>query len=131
MVRGDGTLLLICPSLKQKETRPQWYRDEGIVPELWLRYPGGEYFRIGASRHYEGVRGNAIIYWVPATRQFMSFDLSTRQLTKLQDYKSPPFQDVTRGVAIDKDGRHLMLGHKVDGNWHYVSMALEPEQLLE
>jgi len=131
MVHGDGTLLLICPSLDEKATHSQWSRDTGVVPELWVRYPGGEYHRIGASRHYEGVRGNAIIYWIAGTRQFMSYDLSTRELTALQGYKYPPFQDVTTGVGIDKDGRHLLLGHKLDGNWHYVTMALDPQRLME
>ena len=131
MVRGDGTLLLICPSEEQKAGHTQWYRDAAIVPELWVRYPGGEYRRIGASRHYEGVDGDAVIYWIPLSRQFMSYDLSTRQLTPLKDYKYPPIHDLSTGVRIDPDGRHLLLGRKRGGNWHYVSLALDPRPLAE
>ena len=131
MIRNDGTLLLICPSLEDKDRNPQWQRSVGIIPELWVRYPGGEYYRAGASRHYTGIRGDDIIYWIPDTRRYMAFDLITRNTTWLQDYKRPPFQDVTRGIAIDDDGRHLLLGQKRDADWHYVSIGLEPEQLME
>ena len=131
MVRDDGTLLLICPSVEEKDRNPQWHRDTGVIPELWVRYPGGEYYRIAASRHYEGTMGDEIIYWVPQTRRFMAFDLNTREITGMEDYKHPPFQDVTIGVRVDNDGRHLLLGHKKGGNWHYVSIGPDPEQFME
>lgn len=131
MIRDDGTLLLICPSLEEKDHNSQWHRDQGIIPELWVRYPGGKYYRIAASRHYEGTKGDEILYWIPQTRRYMAFDLTTRETSELKDYKHPPFQDVIEGITIDDDGRHLLLGHKRDGNWQYVSTGLEPEQFMK
>lgn len=131
MIRDDGTLLLICPSLEEKNRNPHWRRDPGVIPELWVRYPGGDYYRIAASRHYEGMERDKIIYWIPRTRRYMDFDLNTRETTGMKDYKHPPFQDVTGGVMVDNDGRHLLLGHKEGGNWRYVSIGLEPEQFIE
>lgn len=46
-------------------------------------------------------------------------------------YKRPPFQDVNKGITIENDGRHLVPGHKRDGNWNFVSIALAAGLLVE
>ena len=126
MVRGDGTLLLICPSIQEKERNVHWHRDTGVIPELWVRYPDGGYHRIAANRHYEGVSDGAIIYWIPGSRRFMSYDLSSRKSSERADYKYPPYQEVIVDVVPAEEGRRLDLGHKLDGRWIYEPLDLDP-----
>lgn len=125
MIRDDGTLLLISPSIEQKARTPQWTREASIVPELWVRYADGEYVKIASSRHYEGMRDNEVIYWIPQTRQFKSFDLVSRKKKDLADYKYPPYEDVSIGVSIGDKGQRLELGHKRDGVWEYTPIKID------
>lgn len=131
MIRDDGILLLISPSIEQKARTPNWSRETSIVPELWVRYADGDYVKIGASRHYERMRGNEVIYWIPQTRQFKSFDLVSRKNRDLADYKYPPYEDVNIGVSIGDMGQTLELGHKRDGRWEYSPIEIDIEILKE
>ena len=129
MIRNDGTLLLISPSIEQKARTSNWSREASIVPELWVRYADGDYVKIGASRHYERMRGNEVIYWIPQTRQFKSFDLISRKNKYLAGYKYPPYEDVSIGVSIGDMGQTLELGHKRGGKWEYTPIAIDSEIL--
>ena len=48
------------------------------------------------------------------------------ELTAPRGYKYPPFQDLIKNSAIDKDASHPLLGHQRDGHRYYVALALDP-----
>jgi len=56
----------------------------------------------------------------------MSDHLSMHEITAPRGYKYPPFQDLIKNSAIDKDASHPLLGHQRDGHRYYVALALDP-----
>jgi hypothetical protein len=126
---AHGTLIFVTPSLQQAQaSNPQ--RQPGYVPEIWARTPAGDYLKVATSNHYERVRNGEVIYWMPDTRDFMAFSLSTRNTRVLPGYKTPPYAgDVSRGVNLAPDRKSIQYGVKLGGSWQYQPLPLDSKQL--
>lgn len=129
LVRPDGTLLFITPSLQESENADLQSRPD-FKPEIWVRLPSGEYLKIAASHHYERVAGDDVIFWDLGTREFRAYSLTHRATRVLPDYRTPPYQDtITRGVKPSSDRKRLEFGTKTGDSWSYLPMPLNPADL--
>ncbi len=128
LAASDGTLVFITPSLQQARTANVRH-ESGFVPEIWVRTPRGEYLKVAACNHYERVEQGDVIYWMPDTREFMAFSLVERTTRVLPNYRTPPYQDVTRGASLTSDRQGLQYGEKVNGQWSYQPLAMDPSKL--
>jgi hypothetical protein len=110
-----------------KDSRP--YRNSRLVPEIWVRTPGGDYVKAGLSAHYQCTTNGEVIYWEPSTRDFMAFSITNRTTRKATEFKVPGYEDVTQGAILSSDQKRLEFGVKVNGQWKYESLALNPGDL--
>jgi len=128
LVDGDGTLVFVTLSLEEsKDSRA--YRNGRLVPEIWVRTSGGDYVKAAVSAHYQCTRNGEVIYWEPSTRDFMAFSITHRTTRKATEFKVPAYEDVTQGVILSSDQKGLEFGVKVNGQWKYESLDLEPSGL--
>jgi hypothetical protein len=81
---AHGTLIFVTPSLQAGAGAQSRSASPDYVPEIWARTPAGDYLKVAASNHYERVRNGEVIYWMPDTRDFMAFSLSTRHARALR-----------------------------------------------
>ena len=124
----DGTLIFITLSLDEAKD-PSAYRDRALVPEIWVRTPAGDYWKVVASAHYQELLKGEVIYWEQSTREFMAFSIASRKSRKMPEYKVRGYQDVTEGVTLSSDRKGLQHGVKVAGQWQYQALALSPDLL--
>ena len=59
----------------------------------------------------------------------MGFSITTRTTRKATEFKVPGYEDVTQGVILSSDQKGLEFGVKVNGQWKYESLDLEPNGL--
>jgi hypothetical protein len=128
LVDGDGTLVFVTLSLEEAKDSGA-YRYSRAVPEIWVRTSGGDYVKAAVSAHYQCTRNGEVIYWEPSTRDFMAFSINNRTTRKATEFKVPGYEDVTQGVILSSDQKGLEFGVKVNGQWKYESLALEPSGL--
>jgi hypothetical protein len=128
LVDGDGTLVFVNLSLEEAKD-PGAYRYSRAVPEIWVRTSGGDYVKAAVSAHYQCTRNGEVIYWEPSTRDFMAFSIANRTTRKATEFKVPGYKDVTQGVILSSDQKGLEFGVKVNGQWKYESLDLEPSGL--
>jgi hypothetical protein len=128
MVDPDGTLVFVTLSLEEAE-ESRAYRNRRLTPEIWVRTPAGDYLKAATSAHYERTRNGEVIYWEPATREFMAFSIAERATRKAPEFKVPDYEDVTEGVILSSDHKALEFGVKADGQWKYQRLDLNPEML--
>jgi hypothetical protein len=105
------------------------HRNSRLVPEIWVRTPGGDYVKAAVSAHYQSTRNGEVIYWELSTRTFMAFSISHRTTRRAVEFKVAGFEDVTKGVILSSDRQRLEFGTKVNGQWKYESIGLEPSEL--
>jgi hypothetical protein len=128
LVDTTGTLVFVTLSLEEaKDSSAR--RNNTLVPEIWVRTPGGDYMKAAISAHYQCVRNNEVIYWEPSTRDFMAFSIANRTTRKAPEFKVPDYKDVTEGVSLSSDRKTLEFGIKVDGQWKYKPLDLKLEVL--
>ena len=128
LVDGEGTLVFVTLSLEEaKDSRP--HRNSRVVPEIWVRTPVGDYLKAAVSAHYQCERNGEVIYWEPSTRDFMAFSISGRTTRKATEFKVAEYEDVTQGVILSSDRKKLEFGVKVNGEWKYELLDLEPNRL--
>jgi hypothetical protein len=122
MADARGTLLFI--------TRPLG-SGKGGEGDAWIqvRFPDGEHVRVARTSHFERMEGDDLVYWMPETRRFFAFNLSSRGTRELPGYRVPPYQDVTEGVLVETGGQRIMLGRKDGGAWEYVPLAIDIDRL--
>jgi hypothetical protein len=125
LVDENGTLVFVTAPLQPPEVRTA-SRDTAPIPEIWVRTPNGQLLKAAVSAHYECTKNGELIYWDPATRTFLGYSISTHQTRTLAGYKQPGYQDVTKGVIVGSDRRHLELGDKFNGEWHYRPLEVTP-----
>lgn len=94
-----------------------------------VRYPDGEHVLVAATNHFERIEGGRVVYWMPGTRQFMAFDLATRETSLLPGYRTPGYADVTRGVTTGSGGAVLRHGVKRGGVWQYTDIPVSHDDL--
>jgi hypothetical protein len=128
LVDGNGTLVFVTLSLEEAKDSGA-YRNGRLVPEIWVRTPGGDYVKAAVSAHYQCTRNGEVIYWEPSTRDFMAFSITNRTTRKATEFKVPGYEDVTQGVILSSDQKGLDFGVKVNGQWKYESLELEPSGL--
>ena len=128
LVDTNGTLVFVTVSLGEAK-EPGAYRNNALLPEIWVRTNGGDYVKVAASAHYEGTKNGEVIYWEPSTRDFKAFSIAGRTTRKASEYKVPGYEDVTEGVILSSDRKGLEYGVKVAGQWKYRLLDLKPEQL--
>jgi len=133
LVDSAGTLVFV--TLSQQEAKEfnslnsSAYQNSGRVPDIWVRTATGDYAKVAASAHYECARNGEVIYWEPATRDFMAFSIAHRTTRKAPEYKTPGYVDVTEGVILSSDKKALEFGVKVSGRWNYELLDLKPNLL--
>jgi hypothetical protein len=125
LVDDNGTLVFLTSPL-QRTQGSVTSQDDPSVPEIWVRTPTGQLLKAANSAHYECTKNGEVIYWDPATRTFLGFSISARQTRTIPGYRVPGYQDVTKGVIVSSDRRHLQLGDKIKGEWHYRSLDVKP-----
>jgi hypothetical protein len=128
LVDNDGTLVFVTLSVEESKASGA-YRNNGPVPEIWIRTPGGDYAKAAISAHYEGTKNGEVIYWEPSTRDFMAFSITNRTTRKAPEFKVAGYQDVTRGVILSSDQKGLEFGVKVNGQWKYEPLSVAPGAL--
>jgi hypothetical protein len=64
LVDPDGTLVLVTLSLEEAKDSGA-YRNRALVPEIWVRTPGGVYLKAAASAHDQRTLNQEVIYWEP------------------------------------------------------------------
>ena len=124
LVDGDGTLVFVTLSLEEAKDSGA-YRNNGLVPEIWVRPPGGDYVKAAVSAHYQCTRNGEVIYWEPSTREFMAFSIAGHTTRKAPEFKVPGYEDVANGVILTSDRRGLEFGVKVNGQWKYEPLDLK------
>jgi hypothetical protein len=130
LVDTDGTLIFVTLSLEEaKDARA--YRNSALVPEIWVRTPGGDYVRAAASTHYRCVRNGEVIYWEPTTRAFMAFDITNRVTRKATEYKEAGYKNVDAGVTLSSDRKSLEFGVKAEGQWQSRQLELSLDTLKQ
>jgi len=123
MVDSAGTLVFVTLSLEEAgDSKAR--RNKALVPEIWVRAPAGDYVKVAASAHYEGVHNGEVIYWEPATRDFMAFSLAARTTRKAPEFKVPGYVDVDAGVILSANRKVLEFGVKTGGQWKYQPLEL-------
>jgi hypothetical protein len=128
LVDEDGMLVLVTLSLDEaKDSRA--YRNTTLVPEIWVRTPGGNYMKAAASAHYQCTRNGDVIYWEPTTRDFMAFSIADQKTRKVPEYKVPGHQDVGEAVILSSDRKAIESGVNVNGKWNYKTLDLKPNLL--
>ena len=128
LVDGEGTLVFVTLSLEEAKNSSSNRRSK-LIPEIWVRTTDGKFMKAGASAHYECTRNGEVIYWEPSTRDFMAFSISNRTTRKAAEVKVAGFEDVTQGVILSSDRKGLEFGTKVNGQWKYESVGLDPSEL--
>jgi hypothetical protein len=128
LVDGDGTLVFVTLSLEEAKDSAA-YRNSGLIPEIWVRTPSGNYLKAAVSAHYQCTRNGEVIYWEPSTREFMAFSIATRKTRNATDFKVPGYEDVVNGVILSSNRKGLEFGVKVNEQWRYEWLDLKPEQL--
>jgi|GEM_PF-3444747 len=128
LVDADGMLVFVTLSLDEAKDHGA-YRNSALVPEIWVRTPGGRYMKAAASAHYQCTRNGEVIYWEPTTRDFMAFSIAGQKTRKVPGYKIPGYQDVGEAVILSSDRKALEGGIKVDGKWNYKTLDLKPDLL--
>ena len=128
LVDGEGTLVFVTLSLEEAKD-PGAYRNSRLVPEIWVRTPGGDYVKAAVSAHYQCTRNGEVIYWEPSTRDFMAFSIANRTTRTATEFKVPGYEDVTQGVILSSDQKGLEFGVKANGQWKYESLDLKPSEL--
>ena len=124
LVREDGLLVLVTPSLAEAEQHPQWSRVDAILPEIWLREPGGGLRRVAASHHYEGFRDGGVFYWSRRDRRHRRYDVATGETRGVEEprFATP---DLRIGVGLSSDRRSLELQSKTQAGWRYEPLPVE------
>jgi hypothetical protein len=125
LVDSDGTLVFVTLSLHEAKD-PGSYRNSALVPEIWVRTPGGEYIKAAASAHYQCTRSGEVIYWEPSTREFMAFSIADHRTRKAPEFKVPGYEDIDKSVGLSPDRKALESGVKVNGQWKYETLDLKP-----
>ena len=128
LVDGDGTLVFVTLSLEEAKDSGA-HRNSRLVPEIWVRTPGGNYVKAAVSAHYQCTRNGEVVYWEPSTRNFMAFSIANRTTRTATEFKVPDYEDVTQGVILSSDQKGLEFGVKVNGQWKYESLHLESNGL--
>lgn len=128
LVDGDGTLVFVTLSLKEAKDSGS-YRNNTLVPEIWVRTPSGDYVKAAVSAHYQCTRNGEVIYWEPSTRGFMAFSIAGHTTRKAPEFKVAGCEDVVDGVILSSDRKGLEFGVKVNGQWKYEPVDLNTEGL--
>ena len=128
LVDGDGTLVFVTLYLEEAKDSAA-YRNSGLIPEIWVRTPNGNYMEAAVSAHYQCTRNGEVIYWEPSSREFMAFSIATRQTRKAPEFKVPGYEDIVNSVILSSDRKGLEFGVKVNEQWRYEWLDLKPEQL--
>lgn len=128
LVDTNGTLVFVTVSLAEAKD-PGAYRNNALIPEIWLRTYGGDYVKVAASAHYQGTKNGEVIYWEPSTRDFMAFSIAGCTRRKAPEFKVPGYEDVTEGVILSSDRKRLEFGVKFAGQWRYQPLDLKPDEL--
>jgi hypothetical protein len=116
LVREDGLLVLVTPSLAEAEEHLHWNRVDAVVPEIWLRDATGSLRRVAASHHYEGFREGGVYWWSRRDRRHRRYDVATGEIRIVEN---PRFAsaDVRIGVGLSSDRRSLEVQHKTETGW--------------
>lgn len=128
LVDNDGTLVFVTLSLEEAKDASAYHKGKHI-PEIWVRTPAGEYFKVVASDHYKGVHHGELIYWEPATRDFMAFSIANRTTRAATEFREPGYVDVVTDISLSTDRKELQFGRKVADQWHYQPLALTLNEL--
>lgn len=121
LVRGDGTLVMVGPSVDEAKRGVHWQRDRSIEPEIWVRTRDDEFHRVAqipSSNLYEGFRDGQVFYWLPTDRRHRAWNIHTGVTRVVADPRRTSAA-VTLGVGITSDKQALEIQRKVDGGWEY------------
>lgn len=125
LVDGDGMILMKTVAVAKGSDGGS--RQDGVVDQLWLRYPSGEYVLAATSRFYQEYRDGELIYWQPDTRIHYAFNSKSRAVREIKGYRNPPYVDVTRGVTPADGNQRIDYGTSNDHHWSYEPTGLEAE----
>jgi hypothetical protein len=118
LVREDGLLVLVTPSLAEAEEHLHWNRVDAVVPEIWLRDAQGSLRRVAASHHYEGFRDGGVFWWSRRDRRHRRYDVANGE-TRVVENPRFAAADVRIGVGLSSDRRSLQVQRKTPSGWEY------------
>lgn len=124
LVDARGSLLFVTVP-PGRESR----RGDDPNAQLWIRTPAGEYLEVAWTSHYEGTRGDEVVFWIPETRRTRAFNLLTHETRDLPDYRLSPLEDPVEGVLVESGGRRVLLGRRGPAGWEYEPLPLDPGRL--
>jgi hypothetical protein len=128
LVDADGTLVFVTLSINEAQDS-RAYRNTALVPEIWVRTPGGNYVKAAASAHYQNTVNGDVIYWEPSTRDFMAFSIADQKTRKAPEYKIPGHRNAEEGVTLSSERRAMEIGVNVNGQSKYNGLDLKPDVL--
>ena len=129
LVDPDGALGFVTPALEEAKDAGA-YRTRALVPEIWVRTPGGVYLKAAAAAHYQRTLNREVIGWAPATRDFIAFSIPHRTTRTASEYTGPGYpEEPGGGVSLSADRTRLEFGSRVDGQWRYQPLNLRMDLL--
>jgi hypothetical protein len=132
LIDESGTLVLVCPPLDYPASKPSWFRNPELTPELLIRRASGTYDRVGPIRDYYGYKDDEVHFW-SADNHYQVYDLRTQTVRagESSEYRSimleKPSLDVDLKVLYS-NGNKLHIGNKVQGEWHYEVLKLDEDK---
>ncbi len=127
LVKPDGTLVFV--TLPKGE---RWTRNSSIVPEIWVRYPSGDYQKAGEGAFRE-LKGGEIFFTRGA--EYHAFHLETRMTRPASraEYAAsfataPGGGRYCQGPDIDlrvSGDKTLELGRRVNGTWRWQPLPID------
>ena len=131
LAKPDGTLVFVT---SPKDYSGDVWRNPSIVPEIWVRYPSGDYQKAGEGMYRE-LKGGELFFTRGA--EYQAFHLETRVTrpasraeyagsfaTVPRDSRYCQDSDIDLRVESGKKNS-LELGRRVNGSWRWEPLPLD------
>ncbi len=106
LVDGDGTLVFVTVSLTQAK-QASAYRDNSIIPEVWVRTPAGEYLQAATTAHYQTTSNGEVFYWEPIARKFLAYSIATHGVREAPQFRVSTYADEGERARVSSNHKGL------------------------
>lgn len=131
LLEPGGSLALVVPLPEH----PEGNRKIEPVRELLIRFPSGEYLRVGDIIHYYGFRHGEIHFW-SADHRYLIYRLENKTVRPGTRREYLEFTEartsgpgVRFGVVYHDGAWRLQLGRKINDGWRYEILPLTVEEV--
>jgi hypothetical protein len=126
LVDSDGTLVFVTLSTTQAQD-PGAYRNTALVPEIWVRTPGGNYVKAASSAQYDNTLNGEVIYWEPSTCEFMAISIAKEKTRREPGYKKPVYQNPQQAAILSSDRKAIEISLNLNGQSSYQRLDLRTD----